>query len=74
MSTNRFFRTGRVAYMLLFSALATPAFAQTAADQPATTSRGDDDGFDNWGLLGLLGLAGLLGRRRHRDVVETRRA
>jgi MYXO-CTERM domain-containing protein len=50
-----------------------PVAAQTSADQRTTTTDRDDGGFDEWGLLGLLGLAGLLGRKRDRNVVETRR-
>ena len=73
MRTNRLSWTGRIVFMLLLSAVARPAIAQTPANQgePVTVDR--DDGFDDWGLLGLLGLAGLLGRRRNRDVLETRR-
>ena len=70
MSTNRLPWTGRIVFLLLLSAFAVPAIAQTPTD-PVTIDR--DDGFDDWGLLGLLGLAGLLGRRRSRDMVETRR-
>jgi MYXO-CTERM domain-containing protein len=74
MSTNRLSWTGRIVFTLLLSAVAMPTSAQSPADQgqPVTVDR-DDDGFDDWGLLGLLGLAGLLGRRRNRDMVETRR-
>jgi MYXO-CTERM domain-containing protein len=50
----------------------TTALAQTAGEQ-TTANQTDDGGFDDWGLLGLLGLAGLLGRKRDRDVVDTRR-
>jgi MYXO-CTERM domain-containing protein len=57
---------------ILLSAVAMPAMAQTPADQTVPVDRDDDD-FDDWGLLGLLGLAGLLGRRRNRDMAETRR-
>jgi hypothetical protein len=57
---------------LVLTGAVMPAAAQTSTDARTTTDR-DDDGFDDWGLLGLLGLAGLLGRKRERDVVETRR-
>jgi MYXO-CTERM domain-containing protein len=66
--------TGAILTMLLFAGSAVPAMAQTATDQTTTRDMGDDDGFDDWGLLGLLGLAGLLGRRKDRTVVtDTRR-
>lgn len=71
MVTNRLLWTGRIASVLLLSAVAVPAVAQTGTDQPMSAQQ--DDGFDDWGLLGLLGLAGLLGRRRDRDVIEARR-
>ncbi len=69
---KKILQTGMLMSGLLLTGAAMPAAAQTAADQGTTTDRGDD-GFDDWGLLGLLGLAGLLGRKRERDVVETRR-
>jgi hypothetical protein len=52
--------------------MVTPGISQTTDNQTMTR---ENDGFDDWGLLGLLGLAGLMGRgkRRDRDVVETRR-
>ncbi len=69
-STRKFF--GPV-LLLLLAGFATPVASQTPADQ-TTTTRADDDGFDDWGLLGLLGLAGLLGRnKRDRTVGDTRR-
>ena len=58
--------------VLLLTGFAPTVEAQTTTDP--TTTRTDDDGFDDWGLLGLLGLAGLLGRnKRDRTVVDTRR-
>jgi MYXO-CTERM domain-containing protein len=67
-------RAGALGLCLFLTAAAVPAAAQTSADQTMNRDRGDHDrGFDNWGLLGLLGLAGLLGRKRERNVVETRR-
>jgi MYXO-CTERM domain-containing protein len=69
---SKFFRASAVAVGLLLTSAVVPAAAQTRADQGTTTDR-DDRGFDKWGLLGLLGLAGLLGRKRDRNVVETRR-
>jgi MYXO-CTERM domain-containing protein len=56
---------------LVLAGSAVSAGAQTVDDRRTTDH--DDRGFDDWGLLGLLGLAGLLGRKRDRDVVETRR-
>ena len=69
---KKILQTGMLTSGLLLTGAVMPAAAQTAADQRTTTDR-DDGGFDDWGLLGLLGLAGLLGRKRDRDVVETRR-
>jgi MYXO-CTERM domain-containing protein len=61
-----------VALLMTVGGHVTPGVSQTTTDQTMPRDD-DDDGFDNWGLLGLLGLAGLLGRKRDRDVVETRR-
>lgn len=69
---SKILQTGLLMSGLLLTGAVVPAAAQTTFDQRTTTDR-DDDGFDDWGLLGLLGLAGLLGRKRERDVVETRR-
>jgi MYXO-CTERM domain-containing protein len=55
----------------MFTTVAIPAAAQN--DQGTATYGHDRDRGFPWGLLGLLGLAGLLGRKRDRDVVETRR-
>ena len=72
MLSNKIIRTSAIMGMLLFAGAALPVSAQT--DQPTTRDIGDDDGFDDWGLLGLLGLAGLLGRnRKERVVTDTRR-
>jgi MYXO-CTERM domain-containing protein len=65
-------RKGGVVLGLLLAGVVVPVVAQTSTDQ-ARTTHDDDRGFDNWGLLGLLGLAGLLGRKRDKNVVETRR-
>jgi MYXO-CTERM domain-containing protein len=68
---RKILRTGiLMSGLLLAGGAVAPAMAQTV-DQGTTTDR-DNDGFP-WGLLGLLGLAGLLGRKRDRNVVETRR-
>jgi MYXO-CTERM domain-containing protein len=73
MLSNKIIRTSAIMAMLLFAGAALPGNAQTN-DQPTTRDIGDDDGFDDWGLLGLLGLAGLLGRnRKDRVVTDTRR-
>jgi len=73
MLSNKIIRSSAILGMLLFAGAALPVSAQTT-DQPTTRDIGDDDGFDDWGLLGLLGLAGLLGRnRKDRVVTDTRR-
>jgi hypothetical protein len=59
--------------LLLMVGLASPLSAQNTGDQGMATTRTDDGGFDDWGLLGLLGLAGLLGRKKDRAVVDSRR-
>ncbi|MDQ3222124.1 MAG: hypothetical protein M3Q75_01410 [Gemmatimonadota bacterium] len=64
-------KVGRIVFLLTLTATATPILAQTAGER--VDIEGDDDGFDNWGLLGLLGLAGLLGRNRRDKVNDTRR-
>ena len=69
---TKLLRASACAFGLLLTAGAVPTAAQATADQGTTTER-DDRGFNNWGLLGLLGLAGLLGRKRDRNVVDTRR-
>lgn len=69
---KNFLLAGVVTFGLLGTAAVVPAAGQTRVDQGTTTDR-DDGGFDEWGLLGLLGLAGLLGRKRDRNVVDTRR-
>jgi MYXO-CTERM domain-containing protein len=71
-SYKKILQTGVLMSALLLTGVAMPAAAQTSADQRTTTDS-DDHGFDDWGLLGLLGLAGLLGRKRDRNVAETRR-
>ena len=55
---------------LVLTGFVMPAAAQNA---DARTEQRDNRGFEKWGLLGLLGLAGLIGRKRDKDVVETRR-
>jgi MYXO-CTERM domain-containing protein len=62
---------GRALFLLLLTAIAPPAVAQTTADQDPVTV--EQDGFDDWGLLGLLGLAGLLGRKRREPTVADSR-
>jgi MYXO-CTERM domain-containing protein len=71
-SYRKILQTGVLMSALVLTGAAMPAAAQTSTDQRTSTDR-DDHGFDNWGLLGLLGLAGLLGRKRDRNVAETRR-
>jgi hypothetical protein len=57
----------------MFTGVALPAAAQTTDAQGTREYGHDRDRHFPWGLLGLLGLAGLMGRKRERDVVETRR-
>jgi hypothetical protein len=55
----------------MFTGVALPAVAQT--NDQSTTYGHDRDSHFPWGVLGLLGLAGLMGRKRERNVTETRR-
>jgi hypothetical protein len=69
---SHFKRVLLVTWLMSAAGMLTAAVAQTAGEQTMATET-NNGGFDDWGLLGLLGLAGLLGRKRDRNVVETRR-
>jgi hypothetical protein len=68
---RKILRTGAVVCGLMFTGVALPAVAQT--NDQSTTYGHDRDSHFPWGVLGLLGLAGLMGRKRERNVTETRR-
>jgi MYXO-CTERM domain-containing protein len=69
-------QTLRISALTLALLAASPALAQEATDDTATTTQAttQDNGTDwGWiGLLGLIGLAGLAGRRRNDATTTTR--
>ena len=71
---KRQFRTAAMWALVSAFAVATPATELRAqgADAGQTGTGGDNEGFNDWGLLGLLGLLGLMPKKRD-DTTTTRR-
>jgi len=69
---SRQFRVVAMWSLVAACAVAVPtAEARAQGGEAGQTTGGDNEGFNDWGLLGLLGLAGLAGNRRRDD--HTRR-
>lgn len=70
---KRHYRTAMMWALVSAFAVATPASELRAqGGEAGQTTGGDNEGFNDWGLLGLLGLLGLMPKKRD-DHTTTRR-